>query len=305
MSVASVHIPVMVDEAIDNLVSNCDGCYLDATYGRGGYSQKIISKLSLLGNLYCADKDAEAIRNAELRFAGQDRVYVAISSFSDLEKSNWRGVSDLQNEVSKSLKELFDGIVIDCGVSTNQLMDATRGFSFMRDGPLDMRMDISQALHAAQFISTVSEEDLCVVLLEYGQEKNYRKIARAIVSARKKKPIKTTLELVEVIKSVNGSHDWKHCATRTFQAIRIVVNNELEEIISMIKYASDWLKPQGKFVAVTFHSLEVRAIRFACRLPDNKLKLIKTIISPKASEVINNPSSRSAQLRVFEKCLKN
>ena len=302
------HKPVMLEECIDGLKIKPNGIYVDGTLGGAGHSSEILKRLDKNGLLIGIDRDEEALSVAKERL---------------IECSNVKFVHDNHDNIKEILEELeikvVDGILLDLGVSSYQLDERNRGFSYMNDSNLDMRMDKSQKLDAKEVINTYSEEDLANIIFEYGEEKFSRRIARNIVESRQQNPIETTKELVEIIeKSVPKKGDG-HPAKRTFQAIRIEVNNEIKPLYKCIKDSIDVLNPNGRLCVITFHSLEDRAVKKAmvesegiCTCPPGlpycmcgKVSLGKVItkkpILPSKLEQENNSRSRSAKLRIFEK----
>ena len=302
------HKSVMLEECINGLNIKPDGIYVDGTLGGAGHSLEIVKKLDNSGLLIGIDRDEDALNVAKERL----KKY-----------SNTKFVHDNHDNIKEILEELqitgVDGILLDLGVSSYQLDERNRGFSYMGDASLDMRMDKTQSLDAKKVVNTYSEEDLANIIFEYGEEKFSRKIARNIVLARNQKTIETTKELVEIIeKSVPKKSDG-HPAKRTFQAIRIEVNNEIRPLYKCIKDSIDVLKPSGRLCVITFHSLEDRAVKKAmveaegiCTCPPGlpyckcgMISLGKVItkkpIIPSMVEQENNSRSRSAKLRIFEK----
>ena len=305
------HRPVLLDECIDGLNIRPDGIYLDGTLGRAGHSREIAKRLTT-GRLICVDRDDAALEAAQTRLADwMDRVTLVHSNF---------------DRVGEILDELglagIDGMLFDLGVSSPQLDDGARGFSYMNDAPLDMRMDRSEGLTAADVVNTWSQEELKRILLQYGEERYAPLIAGAIARRREDKPIETTLELVEIIKSAmpgKALREKQHPAKRSFQAIRIAVNDELASVERMIRGAIPRLNQGGRLAVITFHSLEDRIVKtgmaeFAkgctcppdfpvcvCgKTPDVKLVSRKPIL-PSEQEIEENPRARSAKLRVAEK----
>ena len=249
------HKPVLLDACIQALNIRPDGVYVDGTLGRAGHSLEIARRLTT-GRLICIDRDQAAIDAARVRLAPWlDRVTLVRSNFSELgEILSGAGVSGA------------DGMLFDLGVSSPQLDDASRGFSYMQDAPLDMRMDTSAPLSAYEVVNTWSQEELRRILYEYGEERYAPAIAKAIVRARETAPVQTTLELVEVIKSVMppaALREKQHPAKRSFQAIRIAVNGELDALPPMLRAAVDGLNPGGRLAVITFHSLEDRIVKRA------------------------------------------
>ena len=306
------HKSVLLDECIEALNIRPDGVYVDGTLGRAGHSREIVQKLTT-GRLICIDRDMAAIDAAKERLAPwMERVTLVHGNFADL------------GEVLRE-KEIagVDGMLFDLGVSSPQLDDASRGFSYMQDAPLDMRMDKTAALTAYEVVNAWSYEELRRILFEYGEERYAPAIAKAIVRARETRPVETTLELVDLIKSAMppaALREKQHPAKRSFQAIRIAVNGELDALPPMLKSATEALNPGGRLAVITFHSLEDRIVKRAmqdmargCTCPPEfpvcicgkkpKLKLLtrKPIVSGEA-ELEENPRARSAKLRVAEKC---
>ena len=306
------HKPVLLNECIEALRIRPDGVYVDGTLGRAGHSREIARRLTT-GRLICIDRDQAAIDAAKERLAPwMDRVTLIHSNFSAL--------GDVLRQAGVTGA---DGMLFDLGVSSPQLDDASRGFSYMQDAPLDMRMDVSAPLSAWNVVNEWSYEDLRRILFEYGEERYAPAIAKAIVRVREDKPVKTTLELVDIIKSAMppaALREKQHPAKRSFQAIRIAVNGELEALPPMLASAAEGLNPGGRLAVITFHSLEDRIVKRAmqdmargCTCPPEfpvcvcgkkpKVKLLtrKPIVSGEA-ELEENPRARSAKLRVAEKC---
>ena len=305
------HRPVLLDECIEALNIRPDGIYLDGTLGRAGHSREIAKRLTT-GRLICVDRDDAALEAAKTRLADwMDRVTLVHSNFDQ--------VGDIVRELG--LKGI-DGMLFDLGVSSPQLDDGSRGFSYMADAPLDMRMDRSEGLTAADVVNGWSQEELKRILYQYGEERYAPQIAASIVRHRESKPIETTLELVDVIKSAMPARALKekqHPAKRSFQAIRIAVNDELASVERMIRGAVPALNKGGRLAVITFHSLEDRIVKVGMaefakgctcppdfpvcvcgKTPDVKLVTRKPII-PTDREVEENPRARSAKLRVAEK----
>lgn len=302
------HIPVLLNEAVTNLVTNPDAIYVDATFGRGSHSRAILNKLGPNGRLIAFDKDPDAIAYAKEQIK-DPRFMIFHSSFARL-------------QMCLSAENIFgqvQGILFDLGVSSPQLDNPERGFSFARDGKLDMRMDTTQGVDAMSWIAKIDETKLANVLYEYGEEKFSRRIARAIVEARSETPITTTAQLAEIIKIAmpRFQHD-KHPATRSFQAIRIAVNQELQELEQALAQALEALCIGGHLAVISFHSLEDRIVKQFIRqnekgdelphgLPvkgssfNSRLKMLGKPIKPSLQEVNTNPRARSAILRVAEK----
>ena len=305
------HRPVLLDECIEALAIRPDGVYLDGTLGRAGHSREIVKRLTT-GRLICVDRDQAALDAAEARLADwMDKV--------TLVHSNFDRVADILDELGL---RGADGMLFDLGVSSPQLDDASRGFSYMADAPLDMRMDRSEGLTAADVVNTWPQEELRRILQQYGEERYAPSIAAAIVRRRQERPIATTGELVEVIKSgmpAKAMKEKQHPAKRSFQAIRIAVNDELASVDRMLQGAVPRLNRGGRLAVITFHSLEDRIVKNALaqfargcicppdfpvcvcgRTPDVKLTPKKPIL-PSEGEIEENPRARSAKLRVAEK----
>ena len=306
------HKPVLLDACIQALNIRPDGVYVDGTLGRAGHSLEIARRLTT-GRLICIDRDQAAIDAARVRLAPWlDRVTLVHSNFSELkEVLSAAGVGGA------------DGMLFDLGVSSPQLDDASRGFSYMQDAPLDMRMDTAAPLTAYEVVNTWSQEELRRILYEYGEERYAPAIAKAIVRARETAPVQTTLELVEVIKSAMppaALREKQHPAKRSFQAIRIAVNGELDALPPMLRAAVDGLNPDGRLAVITFHSLEDRIVKRAlaeqargCTCPPEfpvcvcgkkpRIRLVnRKPITADGAELADNPRARSAKLRVAEKC---
>ena len=306
---AQDHAPVLLEEALEGLAIRAAGHYLDATLGRGGHAAAILERLGGAGRLLVVDRDPEAIRAGERRFFGDRRVSIVRGNFSELERIAREAGFDAG----------FDGMLLDVGVSSPQLDDPARGFSFMREGPLDMRMDPDSGSSAAQWLAHATERDIVRVLRDYGEERHARRIARAIVAAREAEPIETTRRLAEVIAgAVPGREPGKHPATRSFQAIRIFINDELAELDAALEASLVLLKPGGRLCVISFHSLEDRRVkRFMRRqaettepwrgLPEvpaharPKMALVGKARRAGEAEVAANPRARSAVLRAAER----
>ncbi len=302
------HDSVLLQESIAALAIRPDGIYLDATFGRGGHSKEILSKLGERGRLLICDRDPEAIVVAREMAALDERLLVIDSPFSGIKAA----VEEL------GLLGSIDGILFDLGVSSPQLDNAQRGFSFMRDGPLDMRMDPAAGVSAAQWINSASEKDIADVIYTYGEERHSRRMAKWIVEERNKAPIVTTGRLAEIIKEANPAWEKdKHPATRAFQAIRIFINDEFAEIESALHQAIECIGVGGKLVVISFHSLEDRIVKkfislqtkgdnFPRDLPvmtsqlSPKLRGVGKAIKASGLEVRQNPRARSAVMRVAE-----
>lgn len=306
------HKPVLLDECLEALAIRPDGIYVDGTLGRAGHSLEIAKRLTGVGRLICLDRDETAIEAAKLRLADyMDRVTLVHSNFSRI------------GEVLQELQiDGVDGMLFDLGVSSPQLDEAQRGFSYMQDAPLDMRMDRTAALSARDVVNDWSYEELRRILFSYGEERYAPVIAKHIVQQREQQPIETTGRLVEIIRGAMPAaalREKQHPAKRSFQAIRIAVNDELGELPPMLKAAADCLRPGGRLAVISFHSLEDRIIKktmqeltTGCTCPPNfpvcvcgktpKMKSIsrKPIVAC-AAELSYNSRARSAKLRVVEK----
>jgi len=302
------HEPVLLEEVLTLFAIHADGVYLDATFGRGGHSGALLGRLNAQGRVVALDRDPAAIVAGRQRFAGETRLTLLKRPFAELASA-----------VADSGVLQFDGVLFDLGVSSPQLDDATRGFSFMQDGPLDMRMDNATGMTAAAWLNQVSERELQRVISEYGEERFARRIAAAIVAHRQNETLTTTAELAALIsKAVPTREPGKHPATRTFQAIRIAVNGELAQIDAALRQVIDVLKPGGRLCVISFHSLEDQLVkRFIQKhsqddplyagLPvipierQARLMRVGKAIHPTDAEIARNPRARSAILRVAEK----
>lgn len=295
------HQPVLLKEVIENLAIKPDGIYIDGTFGRGGHSREILRNLGPDGRLLAFDKDPQAIATANQPPFDDARFSIVQASFAQMG----------QIAEEKGYKGKVQGILLDLGVSTPQLEDPIRGFSFMREGPLDMRMNPHQKLDAATWISHAREQEIADVLWEFGEERNSRRIAKAIVHTRRLEPIVTTKQLAQIIERVNPSREKKkHPATRSFQAIRIYINNELTDLQEGLKQSIDVLDLKGRLCVISFHSLEDRVVKHFMRGKKNVAlpiegtlhwKRIGKMIRPSREESRHNPKSRSARLRIAEK----
>ena len=279
----------MVDEIISYLAPEKLKTYVDCTFGQGGYSKKILEKTNC--NIIAIDRDKDAIEHAKLLKKKYPKNFIfCVDNFSRLDQV-------LKNNDIKKI----DGLIFDLGISNTQLNNPTRGFSFSNNGPLDMRMDIENLdLTAQKIINEFDQHNLSDIFYYYGEEKNSRQIARKIIEFRKKKEISTTFELVELIKKVN-SYKKKHPATRVFQALRIFINDELNELDITLKKSLLFLKKNGKIITVAFHSLEDKVIKNFFSRNKGLLKILtKKPLTPNEKEVKINPRSRSARMRVAE-----
>jgi 16S rRNA (cytosine1402-N4)-methyltransferase len=298
------HAPVMLEEVIEALRIKPQGTYLDGTFGRGGHARELLERLDGDARLLLMDRDPEAIAQAREAFGGDSRVRIRQSSFAGLDK--WE-------ETEAGL----DGVFLDLGVSSPQLDDARRGFSFQAEGPLDMRMDPASGRGAAEWLAAATEIEIADVLWRYGEERLSRRIARAIVERREQQPIRTTSQLADlVVRTIGHRERHKHPATRTFQALRIHVNDELGALQTGLEAALRRLRPEGRLVVISFHSLEDRVVKHFMRgqgVQPIQRRSLPPLEAPEPAlralgkqfaadlEVSVNPRSRSAVLRVAEK----
>lgn len=305
-----MHITVLLHEAVDALEIKPDGIYVDGTFGYGGHSRLILERLGKDGRLIAFDKDLSAV--TEGRIIKDAGFHIVHSRFSRI-----------QEELQKLGVSRVDGVLLDLGVSSPQLEDASRGFSFRLNGPLDMRMDTSQGQTATEWIASVSEAQLGEVIKNYGEERFAKRIARAVVATRSRQPIVTTLQLAEIVATaVRSRKQNQNPATRTFQAIRIYLNQELEELSLSLPQCVELLNPGGRLVIISFHSLEDRIVKRFMRAAANpdplprrlpirnkemqnfspqKLRLVGKAVRPRENEVAINPRARSAVMRVAER----
>jgi 16S rRNA (cytosine1402-N4)-methyltransferase len=303
------HQTVLLAQAVAALRIKPEGVYVDGTYGRGGHSQMILEQLAPAGRLIIIDKDADAVADAERRFGADPRTYIYRGSFAAL------------NDILAGMPELqgVDGILLDLGVSSPQLDEGERGFSFRQSGPLDMRMDQAAGLSAAEWLMQVDEQTLAGIIKEYGEERFSKRVARAILRARDEAPISTTTQLAAIVaQAIPTRERGKDPATRTFQAIRIYLNQELEDLTQCLEASIDLLNSGGRLVVISFHSLEDRIVKRFMRkqsqgdqlpidLPiqhvevNAKLKLIGKAIKPDEDEIKHNARARSAIMRVAER----
>ena len=310
MTTDYAHISVLLNECIDGLAIDPNGIYVDATFGRGGHSAKILENLSAQGRLIAFDRDPQAIEAAK-RFADDDRFTIIHEPFGQL----------ADELAERGLSGKISGVLMDLGVSSPQLDDASRGFSFLRDGPLDMRMDTSRGVSAADWLNNAEEQDIAQVIKEFGEEKFGKRIAHAIVNRRAEQPLSRTLELAELIdEAVPVKDKYKHPATRAFQGIRIYINAELDQLRDGLKAGVEVLQPGGRLVVISFHSLEDRLVKRFIKdqskgkvvphnLPvtqaeidaDKVLRPVGKAIKPSDEEIAVNVRSRSSVLRVAEK----
>ncbi|MCG2633564.1 MAG: 16S rRNA (cytosine(1402)-N(4))-methyltransferase RsmH [Gammaproteobacteria bacterium] len=305
----TLHTPVLAGPVVLALAIKSDGYYVDCTFGRGGHSAAILAQLGPEGRLLALDRDREAAMAAERDFAGDARFNFRQTAFSDLgsvlQAVGWSG--------------RVNGILLDLGVSSPQLDEAERGFSFSSDGPLDMRMDQSQPMTAASWLRRADEAEIAEVIWRYGEERFSRRIARAIIETRTETPLTRTAQLAELVARVlPGRERQKHPATRTFQALRIFINDELEELDAVLPQAEAALATGGRLVVLSFHSLEDRRVKQFFRGPESshsgwpqnlplpeppspRWRLVRMPRRADASELAANPRARSATLRVAER----
>ena len=319
--VSHEHVSVLHREAIDALNIKADGIYMDATFGRGGHSQSILQALGENGRLVAIDCDAQAVAYAHKHFGHDNRFEILQCNYSEL--------NNVANNLG--LVGVVDGVLFDLGVSSPQLDVADRGFSFDRDGPLDMRMNQDSGVPVSDWLANVSEEELATVFREYGEERYAKRIARRVVEELSRRPVTTTLDLAQVIKEAHPRWEkHKHPATRCFQALRIFINRELDHLRAALEVCVSVLRPGGRIVVISFHSLEDRIVKRFFRgtlepalvhsgnkkrqhkmpprglplIADDKVSLLKTMgkaIRPGDAEVSLNPRSRSSVMRVAEK----
>jgi len=303
------HQPVLIKEVLTGLSIQPDGVYVDGTFGRGGHAGAILAMLGPEGKLLAMDKDPEAVQSATRQFGGDPRFGIEQGSFAML--GRMVAQQHLQGQVN--------GLLLDLGVSSPQLDDASRGFSFSEDGPLDMRMDPAHGVSAAQWLQEAAEQEISKVLKTFGEERFSRRIARAIVAARHTQPLRSTRQLAELIAAavpVREKH--KHPATRSFQAIRIYINHELDDVRAVLEQVPDMLAPHGRMAVISFHSLEDRIVKRFIRdeyrgeqPPQQfplagmdycpRLRPVGKAIRASDEEVAGNPRARSAVLRIAER----
>ena len=302
------HTTVLLTETVEGCLNDPHGIYVDGTFGRGGHSRLLLSRLAADARLIGFDKDPLAIRSGQELAAEDSRFQIVQASFADM-----------KTELAALGIEQVNGILLDLGVSSPQLDDAERGFSFMRDGPLDMRMNPDAGISAAEWCMTTPETEIARVLKEYGEERFGKRMARAIVERRKEEPITRTLQLAELIKAANPAWEkHKHPATRAFQAIRIAVNNELGDLEKVLADSVELLLPAGRLAVISFHSLEDRMVKRFIRAQEKgrdlppgvpvtddmlgrTMKKIGKAVMPGKDEVERNARARSAVLRVAER----
>ena len=300
-----VHQPVMLEEVLDVMPIHDSGFYIDGTFGRGGHARALLSRLGPDARLTGIDRDPQAVATGRELERADARFHIVASRF------------DCIRELAAAESRPLVGILLDLGVSSPQLDDASRGFSFLRDGPLDMRMNPEQGLSAAQWLMQADEKTIADVLYQYGEERKSRRIARRICEQREQAPISTTRQLAELVeKAIGRAEPGKHPATRTFQAIRIHINEELDALQSALTQAVECLAPGGRLAVISFHSLEDRIVKHLIRdesgrrpqprglpvLPETpRLQPVGKAIKPSRAETERNPRARSAVLRVAEK----
>ena len=295
-----LHVPVLLEESLDFLLHDLSGTYLDLTFGRGSHSQEILNRISSQGSLNAVDRDPEAVSYGKKNIT-DSRFSIFHANYSEID--------------SLFPQQKFDGILLDLGTCSTHLDNPIRGFSFQSDGPLDMRMDISSGFSAAEWLNSAPEKEISDILYEYGDEKASRKIAKAIVKYRAISSLETTIELTKVIETVLKRTGKTHPATKSFQAIRIHVNNELHHLKITLSKLHDVLKVGGVVVIISFHSLEDRIVKNFFKpeieelpkdIPINTsvketYRSIKKKLKPSSNEITVNPRSRSAVMRVFLK----
>ena len=309
MSDLQVHETVLLEPAVAALLTDDEGFYVDGTFGRGGHSRQILKGLRETGRLLAIDKDPEAIRAAHFEFGDDERFEIVQGSFSRL--------GELVANAGRAGR--VNGVRLDLGVSSPQLDEAQRGFSFTQDGPLDMRMNPNEGQSAAQWLASAPEQEIADVIYRYGEERFSRRMARAIVEQRKIVPFTTTLQLAEIIKNANPAWEkHKHPATRAFQAIRIHINSELDDLQSVLRQALDVLCVGGRLAVISFHSLEDRMVKqfiseqvkgddYPVGVPvqyadlNPRMKKVGKAVKADEAEIGANPRARSAIMRVAEK----
>ena len=303
------HKTVLLDEAVEAMLVDPSGLYVDGTFGRGGHSAELLSRLSDDGQVIAIDKDPQAISAGQKRFEQDKRLTMIHGSFADL--------AEIVEQAGKH--GTVSGVLLDLGVSSPQLDQPQRGFSFLKDGPLDMRMDTTQGISAAEWIAAADEAEIARVIKEYGEERYARRMAAAVVRARNEKPITRTLELAQILSEAHPAWErGKHPATKAFQAIRIFINRELADLEALLSQIIDCLKVGGRLVIISFHSLEDRRVKRFIRDQEQGIKLPKNLpirdiergirlikvgkpIKPANSEIQDNPRARSAVMRVAER----
>ena len=296
-----LHSPVLLEESIDFLITNTSGKYIDATFGRGGHSRKILESISKDGNLLALDKDLEAIKYAKENFKNSN-FSIKHSGFEDLDLIN--------------IPKKVDGILFDFGLCSTHYDNPSRGFSFKEAGPLDMRIDLRQSNKLADLLETIDANTLANIIFQYGEEKESRKISKEILNSFKNGEINNTVDLAEIIKKTKTQRPKRiHPATKTFQALRIFLNDEINNLKIGLEKSKDLIKTGGRIVCISFHSLEDRAVKqlfapkkisYPKEVPLNnevirEFRVVAKKIKPKSSELESNKRSRSAIMRVFEK----
>ncbi len=299
---------MLVDEVLEVLAPSAGGFYVDGTFGRGGHTARLLQAVGAAGSVLALDRDPQAIAAGHQRFQGESRLEIVHADFAQLARvvaEHGRGRS-------------VQGVLLDLGVSSPQIDDPSRGFSFSKDGPLDMRMDPTRGESAADFLARADERELFQVIAEYGEERHARRIARAIVTARAEAPLRRTGELADLVQRVVRTHDGKHPATRTFQALRMQVNDELGQLQRGLEAAFDVLAPGGRMAVISFHSLEDRRVKHFIRerstidpvyaglpqIPDSAQPRMREVGRKRRAseaEIARNPRSRSAVLRCGER----
>lgn len=303
------HTTVLLKEAVDALLVDPDGSYVDGTFGRGGHCSELLSRLSDKGSVIAIDKDPQAISAGLDQFQQEQRLSLVHGSFGDL--------AEIVSHTGK--QGSISGVLLDLGVSSPQLDQAQRGFSFLRDGPLDMRMDTSKGMSAAEWIASADEQEIAKVLKEYGEERFARRMARAVIRERALQPITRTVQLAQILAAAHPAWErGKHPATKAFQAIRIFINRELADLDSLLMQIIDCLKVGGRLVVISFHSLEDRRVKRFIRDQEQGIKLPKNLpvrdidrgvrlvkvgkaIKPANTEVEHNVRARSAVMRIAER----
>ena len=304
------HQPVMLEEVLQALAVKPSGVYVDGTFGRGGHSAALLAQLNEQAKLLAMDQDSQAVEVGLQRFAGDVRFEIVQANFASLAAEC----------AARNLAGKLAGVLLDLGVSSPQLDDAARGFSFMKSGPLDMRMNPQTGLSAAQWLAVAEEKEIADVLWQFGEERFSRRIARTIVSTRDENPLTNTLQLAELISSAVPKKDkFKHPATRSFQAIRIHINRELEVLSEALVASAKMLAVNGRLVVISFHSLEDRIVKRFMRdlargpqIPKNlpimpielapEFRVVGKAVMPGDQEIARNPRARSSVLRVLERC---
>ncbi len=293
------HIPVLLDHSIDQLITDPNGIYVDCTFGRGGHSKKILERLSNNGKLIAFDLDNEAMEESKV---------IKKNNFQ-FHKTNFSQIGNFIEDDS------LMGALIDCGVSSPQLDEPERGFSFQKDGPLDMRFNRNQELTCSDIIENYSESELSEILWKLGEEEESRRIAKFIVERREVKKFKSTTDLANVIKLAKRKRTKKHSATKSFQALRMAVNSELESLSKCLEVLKNKLKKSGKIVVISFHSLEDRLAKQSFKTQPNLVEkkipifndttkekfTVSKVLLPTNDEISMNPRSRSAKMRVIKK----